>query len=112
MDSRGCTGYRRLRCAQDQCQYWAGRTSYYAGTRKMNYNHGKPEIKYRQCRLQRWNIHQTSWIPEKFAVVGKFLKLHEENGWQVKEVGTVALDESVVNDHSQDFKRQRKASDI
>lgn len=42
---------------------------------------------YVQCVLRKNTKLQTSWIPERYAVVGKFLKLFEnntwENGWQV-----------------------------
>jgi hypothetical protein len=58
---------------------------------------------------------QTSWIPERFAKVGKFLKLLEDDvwddGWQVAFVGgrRTALE---ANDRSQDYKRQREGSDM
>ena len=47
---------------------------------------------YSQCLLKKGNIEQTSWIPEKFAHVGKILKLKNEddkwsNGWIVCFVG-------------------------
>jgi hypothetical protein len=48
---------------------------------------------YRQCRLQRGNCHQVSWIPEPYCVKDKVLKLKNsdgvwENGWVVKGAGT------------------------
>ncbi len=50
----------------------------------------KKELYYRQCKLQRGNTHQTSWIPEQFAILNKVLKLKNgeewEDGWVVKEV--------------------------
>ena len=47
---------------------------------------------YSQCTLQKNNIVQISWIPERFAKVGKILKLKSENdiwdnGWVVTFVG-------------------------
>lgn len=39
-------------------------------------------MNYKQCTLQKGNTRQISWIPEKFSVVGKFLKLREPGGWQ------------------------------
>lgn len=55
---------------------------------------------------------QTSWIPEKFAIVGKFLKLKEDNGWQVKIASSIALEEQIVNERSRDYTKTREASDI
>lgn len=37
----------------------------------------------RQCLLQLNNRHKIAWIPNKFATVGSFLRIHEENGWKV-----------------------------
>lgn len=46
---------------------------------------------YRQCWLARGNTRQMAWIPEKFAVAGRYLRLTEagvmENDWQVTSVG-------------------------
>lgn len=39
------------------------------------------------CKLQRGNVFQVSYIPEKFAVVGKNLKLSSESGWIVRSAG-------------------------
>ena len=70
---------------------------------------------YRQCWLSRGNSRQMAWIPEKFAVMGRFLKLTEEgvseDGWQVVGVGT-RLTEEYVRERSEDYKHTRRASDI
>jgi len=66
----------------------------------------------RQCLLNRNGLRTVSWIPEKFAIVGKFLKLKEENGWQVEEVYDPAMAYEDVNERSQDYKKTRIASDI
>jgi len=42
----------------------------------------------RQCILNKSNRWQTAWIPRQFAVKGKYLKIHDENGWRVMSVGT------------------------
>lgn len=77
-------------------------------------------IHYRQCRLQKGPFHTTSWIPEKFAIKGKYVKLKKEgstgnkkwdNGWLVVEVGSRMREEEVLV-RSQDYKHQRKQSDI
>lgn len=41
----------------------------------------------RQCVLNRGARWQIAWIPSQFAVVGKYLRLLDENGWRVVEVG-------------------------
>ena len=70
------------------------------------------QIKYKQCLLKKKETTKTSWIPDKFAIKGKFLKFHDDDGWEVKEVYSIMLDGDVVNSNSQDYKRTRKASDI
>ena len=70
---------------------------------------------YRQCWLARGNAHQMAWIPEKFAVAGRFLRLTEagqtEDGWQVTGVGAQMTEEN-VRERSRDYKHTRQASDI
>ena len=70
---------------------------------------------YRQCWLARGNARQMAWIPEKFAVAGRYLRLTatgaSEDGWQVTGVGT-RLTEEYVRERSQDYKHTRQASDV
>ena len=54
-------------------------------TEKLKSN--EPEM-YTQCVLVKGNLRQTSWIPAKFAVPKRVLKLKDErgqwdDGWQV-----------------------------
>lgn len=35
----------------------------------------------KQCILQRGNAHQISWLPEKFARAGLFVKLKDHGKW-------------------------------
>ena len=71
-------------------------------------------VQYVQCILKKGKTTQTSWIPEKYAVVGKYLELHDgdiwKNGWQVKSIGAKVSKEA-VDVLEQDYKRTRKASD-
>jgi hypothetical protein len=73
-------------------------------------------IYFRQCKLQRGNAFTTSWIPEKYTKKGKHIELKDNDvwvdGWLVTEVGNKRLQEEYVVTRSQDYKRQRKASDI
>jgi len=60
--------------------------------------------------------HTTSYIPEPFCEVGRVLKLRNEggewdDGWVVKSAGE-RRSHLEVNEHSQHYKHQRKASDI
>lgn len=41
----------------------------------------------RQCNLVRGNIHKTAWIPERFARVGNWIRLFDEDGWLVVSTG-------------------------
>jgi len=60
---------------------------------------------------------QMTWIPEEFAKEGKILELKNpqtgewDNGWTVEKV-YARSEESYVRERSQDYKHQRKASDI
>ena len=71
----------------------------------------------RQCGLRRGNTMQRAWLPDSFAVEGRFLKLKDQetgqwkDGWQVTSVGDVSLSSDVVTERSQDYKRTRQASD-
>jgi len=65
---------------------------------------------YTQCKLRRLNTEQTAWIPSQFAVVGKFLRIKNQNGWKVISVGGTQT-EDYRRDHERDFRTQRQASD-
>ncbi len=68
-----------------------------------------------QCWLRRGTARQMVWIPEKHAVVGRFLRLTEsgvsEDGWEVVSAGARQSEEA-VRERSQDYKHTRRASDI
>lgn len=65
-------------------------------------------IYYRQCQLVKKEgvstLNQVSWIPEKFAIMGKVLKLKEgetwDDHWIVSSVGgTRRLEEHLPDSH-------------
>lgn len=73
-------------------------------------------IYYRQCKLE-WQefpvmTQQVAWIPEEFAVVGKILKIKDEDGWRVTEVGSHRQSEDYIQDHERDFLGHRKRTDV
>lgn len=71
------------------------------------------KIYYRQCFLQKNNTYQMSWIPEKFAVKGKIIRLRKEDdtwddGWVVKEAYSTRLEGDDLPDFHSDIKHHRK----
>lgn len=66
---------------------------------------------FKQCILQKCKKKQTAWLPEKFAHIGKLLKIKDEDGWKVIEVGSQQFTEEYVLDRQQDYKHQAEASD-
>lgn len=64
---------------------------------------------YTQCKLQLdCGCFEVAWIPSKFAILGKILKIKEDdktwsNGWVVKEVYSTKTEEEVVS-RERDFK--------
>jgi len=58
----------------------------------------------------------TSWIPKRYAVVGRYIKLKSEDGtwddgWKVHQAHT-ELPTKVVLEREQDYRQARKASDV
>lgn len=53
----------------------------------MNNQENKMEL-YKHCTLEKGNISTHSWIPERFAIIGKIIRLKKneewESGWCVK----------------------------
>jgi hypothetical protein len=75
------------------------------------------ETLYQQCKLVHpgQNKHQTSWIPSQFAVVGKVLKLKNdddewEDGWVVESAGTRRLTNDQLPSWSQVVRAHRRAT--
>jgi len=66
---------------------------------------------YQQCELQRGSYRKMAWIPKKFAVRKKVLKIKGEDGWVVQATHSV-MEQTELLERSQDYKRTRKASDI
>jgi hypothetical protein len=77
----------------------------------------------RQCIMIRWVENDryltqtTSWIPEKYAKEGNYVKLKDRDGewvdgWQVSFVSVSRRSYDEVVDRGQDYKRTRLASDI
>ena len=69
-------------------------------------------MNYRQCKLVKKNQIDICYIPEKFAVIGKYLRIGDDNGWKVETVSSHFQTSEENNVRSQDYKRIREASDI
>ena len=79
-------------------------------------------MKFRQCIMERTingqNQITTSWLPEKYAILNKIVKLKNRateewsDGWIVKNVSSMFQEKEEVIERSRDYDRQRKHSDI
>jgi hypothetical protein len=59
----------------------------------------------------------TTWLPEKFALDGRIVKVKDANGewsdgWRVVSAGSIRIDEKQAMARSRDYTKQREASDI
>jgi len=65
---------------------------------------------YTQCKLQKGNEFTYSWIPKKFAVKNKYLKLKDNgewaDGWQVIEIWSTRK-HTEINEDEYRYHRQR-----
>lgn len=64
---------------------------------------------YCQCTLAKGNKVQVAWIPEKFAILGKYLEITGEDGWRVVSLGKKTSRKDI---RETDYLHQREASDI
>lgn len=74
------------------------------------------EMFFKQCILKKTNQTQVAWLPEIFAKVGKYVELEInkkwEDGWKIINVAQTRMSGQQVSEQSQEYKHQRKASDI
>ena len=75
--------------------------------------------KYVQCEMRRavaeGCVKTTSYIPQKFAKVGRLLKLKDNNdtcidGWVVEHVGSAVVEGDQIPDSHKAIKNHRKAT--
>lgn len=74
-------------------------------------------MKYWQCELKKAGVTVMSWLPQNIAQKGTYVKLLRDgiwsNGWRIEEVYRgAALDQEEIDKRNQDYKHQRKASDV
>ena len=71
----------------------------------------KKETNYIQCALERNGSHHMAWIPEKFAILEKYIKIKQDDeswqdGWQVKGISDgVKKTATEANEASQGHKK-------
>ena len=56
----------------------------------------KEKLTHTQCTLKKGSTFQIAWIPNRHAVMGKYLKLREDNGWEVIRIGSTAPSSKVL----------------
>jgi hypothetical protein len=70
---------------------------------------------YKQCHLVNGDIHQTAWIPAKYAQVGATVKIKKgsvwHDGWKIEFVGAETEDIGLTDMHKT-LKGHRKHSDV
>lgn len=69
-----------------------------------------------QCELNRLGQKQVSWIPTKFAVQGRYVKLKDDgewtDGWRVARVFGGAVPSEVIAKNERNYTSHRKATDV
>jgi hypothetical protein len=73
-------------------------------------------MNYKQCSLKRRTskgyAYTTSWLPIKFAILGKILKLKDIDGWKVISVNDEERTQEQVNMLSREYLKHRNITDI
>ncbi len=69
-----------------------------------------------QCRLERGQAKQTSWIPSEFATEGRIVDLKDRRGfwsegWRVAKVYS-SMPAAVIAERERDFTSHRRATDV
>ena len=66
----------------------------------------------KQCTLTKGTKSQVAWIPEEFAKLNKFVRLFEEDGWQVMTVGATRVSTDYLLTHEREYLNHRKVTDV
>lgn len=67
--------------------------------------------RYRQCELRRGTTREVVWIPENFGKIGKIVRVGDDDGWTVSDVGAVRTEDYLLA-HERDFAGHRSRTDI
>lgn len=66
----------------------------------------------KQCTLRRGNVHTVSWIPSKYAIEGKYIKLKDVDGWLVEHASKQAFSSEYILSKEQENRNYVKNTDI
>ena len=66
---------------------------------------------FRQCMLTKGRTSQVAWIPERFAIINKFLIIEDDDGWQVKNVAGRKSGDA-LQENEREYLNHRKITDI
>ncbi len=75
-------------------------------------------MNYLQCEISKNTKKIVTWLPDKYAKKGSFIKIKTDdnvwdNGWEVVSIySAIKFDHNTMLKRSQDYKHQREASDI
>lgn len=73
----------------------------------------KKQCKYVQCDLLRGKEKDIAWLPQRFGVVGKYLKINKiGNGWLVTKVGDKVVEREELEIIKDQCDTTRTVSDI
>lgn len=83
--------------------------------------HYKKDEFYKQCCLRKPTLSgyktTTTFLPEKFCIIGKVIKLKDNNGewedgWVVEAVGCAKFNSNYINRASREHLKHRNRTDI
>ena len=74
------------------------------------------QVYYSQCKLKRGNTETVCWIPEKYAIIGKVVKLKGldeewEEGWVVEQSYSRVLEENLPDSHKEIKAHKKRTGD-
>lgn len=73
-------------------------------------------MNYSQCKLQKDDLVQVSWIPNRFALVGKPVRLRDDgvwvDGWIVVEVWQTISEDQLPDSHDERKAHKRATGDV
>jgi hypothetical protein len=73
-------------------------------------------MKYKQCvlkkKIETGELIDVCWIPEKFAVKDKILRIKEDDGWIVSFVDKKSIEETENSVSSWEYTQHRNKTDV
>ena len=69
-------------------------------------------IKYKQCVLRKGYAQQVSYLPSKFAIDGKLVRLKDDDGWEVVFVSDNEITEDLALLQRDVYRNHRNTTDV